>query len=288
MLCPTQNAMLHPPLQMVVSHLAVTPERTFTMRIGTTMHSSDQPPPQHSHPSKLPSTQQRQSPEGSQLVERPTITEVSKALVSCRTVAEAIKAPTFAMALSGGVSEEELMVLLQAKIVGYMQEYFSEQRAATPSHCALFAESIVDYYKHESAGDIPVFMKRAAMGKYDDPKEYGRIDFAKLSKWWRRYLDEKAQQWENERLGHKKPPIVELDSRVIEVMKGVGKEDPLDTGRRVFNLHRKLPHMTDDDMRKAWKGATIQEKSLLMQEANRRGLAVKKLQEHINKTTHKE
>lgn len=180
------------------------------------------------------------------------------------------------------------MVVLQAKIVGYMQEYFSEQRAATPSHCALFAESIVDYYKHESAGDIPVFMKRAAMGRYDDPKEYGRIDFAKLCKWWYRYLNEKAEEWEKERIKNKQSPIVELDSRVLEVMKEVGKDSSLDTGKRVFNLHRKLPHMTDDDMRKAWAGATIQEKSLLMQEANRRGLVVKKLQEHINKDTHKE
>ena len=154
-----------------------------------------------------------------------------------------------AMAILGGMSEEELIIRLTAEVSRCMEMYFDESQRLSPDQCGVVAEAMVDEYKHESLGDVKVFLRKVAMGKYDEGKSYGKLTAMKLMPWFSKYLEEKAIEREKEMLKNKSNASIPLlDDRVLEVFKqerGMSTEQWMMLAR----LQRTASKMTDDQLR---------------------------------------
>jgi hypothetical protein len=179
----------------------------------------------------------------------PAKQEVETAITTCSTVKQALSAPTIAMAILGGMSEEELLVRLTAEISRCMELYFDETQRLSPDQCGVVAEMMLDEYKHESLGDIRVFLKKATMGKYDEGKTYGRLTSMKLMPWFGQYLEEKAIEREKQMLKDKQNAAIPmLSDRALEAFKqqnGMSTEQWM----MVARLERAAKKMTDDQLR---------------------------------------
>jgi len=254
--------------------------------------------------------QQRPSPASSQIarIDREALVAAFKA----KDALSAFEQPTVAMAVRS-VGRKEVLAQMTMHITKAFKEYFSESQAMEPQVHASFAETIIDDYPHESVADVVVFIKNAARGKYGITKEvrndegvvisrtvtdhgrtYGRLTTTLAMDWFRQYLGEKADAIAKERTRAVKAlnpdeavselPIVH--DAVLAVMKKAHeearKDEDIDTGRRVAHLIRTLPHMGAARMRLAWKRArTRRERHVILEEANKRGLVEKRINEHL-------
>lgn len=224
-------------------------------------------------------------------------------MMSCDTIKQALELPTLAQAAKR-IGDDQLLIMLSGAIEQTMQTYFSDEQRMTGAMCTAFADNLLSDYRYESIGDARVFLKRASMGRYGeiDPrtkeiinkgKTYGRITTTLLGAWWEQYLNEKAEEAENERLkSHKRHDAVIHESLAPALRKATEKAradaekgmDDKDTGRRVGLLMRTVAHMGDARLRYAWKKArTERERMVIIQEANKRGLVQKKIEDHLSK-----
>ena len=109
-------------------------------------------------------------------------------------MADAIAAPTMAMVVrehGAGAVGVAMSAIMQAGM-----EYFAPGRRMSAGQMMLFAEDLLDRYKHESLADVALFMRNCALSKYDDGEFYNAVDVPRLNKWWKRYLEEKAAERE--------------------------------------------------------------------------------------------
>lgn len=178
-----------------------------------------------------------------------------------------------------------------------MNLYFNPEQRLPDEVVPVFAENLMDQYPHESLGDLGAFFARASMGRYGERDRdgntihrgltFGRLTMPMLGQWWEQYLEEKATEAEKQVLSAKRPPDVpEYHPKVLEVLQTARLDmGELETGKHVRKLMKYAGAMTDDQLRDEWKKCkTAHERSLIMQEANRRGLVVKAIQARLTNT----
>lgn len=194
------------------------------------------------------------------------------------------------------VGRDELEIMLTGAIQDGMKEYFSEEQRLQPEMCAAFASNILDDYRYESVGDMAVFLRKASMGRYGERdartgeitgkgKTFGRITTTLLGAWWEQYLDEKAQEAEAVRLKRRDG----IDWQVIHHSLTDALRKAADDGverneaREIAKLVKYIHLLTDDQLRAKWKKVrSAHGRSLIMYEANKRGLVQKRIEEQLN------
>lgn len=218
---------------------------------------------------------------------RTDLAVVQQQAIACRTMADAIAAPTMAMVVrehGAGAVGVAMSAIMQAGM-----EYFAPGRRMSAGQMMLFAEDLLDRYKHESLADVALFMRNCALSKYDDGEFYNSVDVPRLNKWWKRYLEEKAAEREviGERAEHEQEQMAKGMIANIPGLKQAVREFTIDARlkasedgaiARMRKLEEHIPMMSDDELRDAYKlYTTAQERSLILREADKRGLVDKAL-----------
>lgn len=166
-------------------------------------------------------------------------------------------------------------------MISRSMELWSANRRMNADQIAAFAERLNTDYPHESLADINVFMRKAAMGAYDDGEFYANLDPARMGGWWRKYLEEKAEA--AERASRKQGSDVMMtaaeqltaagvsSSALKKAMEGAGSGE--NRSKLDDTLRRALPSMHDDQLREAYKSHKYASaRRMIMVEAGRRGL----------------
>jgi len=183
------------------------------------------------------------------------------------------------------IGREELLVRLAAKINDCLELYFPPQQRLHEDLIPVFAENLMDQYPHEYIGDVGAFFSRASMGRYGEKgKTYGALTMPTLGSWWMEYIDERAAEEEKLRKAPRGEKF-EVAPVVADAMREAAEDmDAKDTGKHVRKLMKYVSRMTDDQLRDEWKKCkTAHERSLIMQEANRRGLVQQRIEDHLSK-----
>lgn len=207
---------------------------------------------------------------------------IQQQAMACRTMAEAIAAPTMQMAvLAHGAGPTGVAV---SAIMHAAMEYFAPGRRMSAGQIMLFAEDMLDRYRHESLADVALFMRNCALSKYDEGEFYNSVDIPRLSKWWTRYLAEKAAEREviGERWEHEQEQVARGMVANIPGLRQAVREFTIDARlkaaeegaiERMRRLEEQLPKMSDDELRDAYRLYTgAQERSAIIRDAQRRGL----------------
>jgi len=227
------------------------------------------------------------------------------AAFKAKTILAAFEQPTVAMAVRS-LGSDQVLIQMTAHITKAFTEYFSEEQRMDPNMHPNLAETILEDYPHESPADVVLFIKYAARGRYGETKEvrdangdvirrevsnkgktFGRLTPTLAMDWFRQYLEEKAEAIEKARMKRNKAINEEAtDDRYLQALKQGyeqgRKDEDKDTGRRVDQLMRTVQHMGVQRLRHAWeKAKTKRERMVILQEANRRGLVQKKIEEHL-------
>lgn len=198
-------------------------------------------------------------------------------------------APTIAQAAKE-VGDERLIIMMGGVINDCMSKYFNAQNRLEEANAMAFAEMLIDDYKHESVGDVRVFLKRAAQGRYGEVNGkgdvvrkgviVGRLSLPQLGAWFEQYLGEKAIEAQNEALRYKTPdtPLSQVDDRLVEAMrKGSIGSAGVEVHRTSARLRRLLPMASDEKLRELWRKYPHENhRHLLLEEAKRRGLPINK------------
>lgn len=195
------------------------------------------------------------------------------------------------------LGRREVLIQMTATITAAFVEYFSvEQRMDERLH-ASFAETIIEDYPHESPADVRLFIKYAARARYGERqkdgtvinrgKTYGHLTTTLAIEWFGQYLEEKVGDIEQHRSAELKSLNTgDLPKRVVGMMREElqkREEPPPDVIAGVRLLNRYVAHMTDDQLRLAWtKHRSNQERAVILQEANKRGLVQKYIEQHIS------
>ena len=200
----------------------------------------------------------------------------------CRTAAQALSAPTLRQ-LAVHNSEEQVVMEAALILDGAMQ-LFDPKRRMSADHCTEFAWQLMSDYPHESLADINAFSKGCAMSKYDDGEFYASVDLPRMAKWWRKYLEEKAEARE-------RAVVMDRTQREREATERIASIDGLmDTVRiaahdykqqtaerneriRLGHLRDRVEWMTDVQLRQWWKKENAEGRALIEAEAGKRGLA---------------
>lgn len=210
----------------------------------------------------------------------------------------------------------EVLIQMTATVTKAFKDYFSPEQRMDESMHASFAETIIEDFPHESPADIALFIKHAARGKYGEikyvrdndgyvvrrevinhGKTYGRLTTTLAVEWFRQYLEEKAEAIENDRMAtnarlnehvQRNPdstasPVIH--DTIVELVRKVRAErepDPPDLIKNMRKLKKFAPHMTDDQLREAYqKHRNPQERSVILAEANKRGLVQRRIEQHL-------
>lgn len=217
--------------------------------------------------------------------------------------------PTIAQMVKS-LGKRDVLIQMTGAITKAFIEFFSPDQRMDESVHASFAESIIDEFPHESPADVVLFIKNAARGKYGETREvkddegfvvrrdvvnkgktFGKLSTTLAMDWFRQYMDEKAAEVEKARSKELKSANSGVaHERVWDFVKKVRAETSdaeraveMDTGKRVARLVRLLPHMGDERLRLEWKRAkTKRERIVVLEEANRRGLVQKRIEEHLS------
>lgn len=207
---------------------------------------------------------------------------VQQQAMACRTMADAIAAPTMAMVVrehGAGAVGVAMSAIMHAGM-----EYFAPGRRMSAAQMMLFAEDLLDRYKHESLADVALFMRNCALSKYDDGEFYNAVDVPRLNKWWKRYLEEKAAEREviGDRAEHEHEQTIKGMIANITGLKQAVREFTIDARlkaaqdgaiERMRRLEAHLPKMSIDELRDAYRlYTTAEERSAIIREAHGRGL----------------
>lgn len=213
---------------------------------------------------------------------RTDLAVVQQQAMACRTMADAIAAPTMAMVVrehGAGAVGVAMSAIMQAGM-----EYFAPGRRMSAGQMMLFAEDLLDRYKHESLADVALFMRNCALSKYDEGEFYNSVDVPRLNKWWKRYLEEKAAEREviGERAEHEQEQMAKGMIANIPGLKQAVREFTIEARlkaaqegavERLRRLEDQLPKMSDNELRDAYRiYIAAQERSAIIRDAHRRGL----------------
>ncbi len=211
----------------------------------------------------------------------PTLEACAVAAFQCRTPEQALEQPTLHM--MAGAYDTQNVTIAVTQAVHAAMAYFAPAKRLTPQQIDLFAEEVMNDYRHETLADVHVFMRKAAVGSFDNGDTYGALDVPRLGAWWRQYLDNKAEARERI-LAKERSEAVKATSEALAAVPNFGAEvdrrmsSPEQRAAdavqrmRLARLPGKLAHMTDDDMRAEWKHHGKEGRDILLREAARRGL----------------
>ena len=201
--------------------------------------------------------------------------------LAARTPAQALEAPTIAsIAKAYGIANVATEV--HAIATAGMQ-YFAPGRRMTPEQIELFVDAIVEEYPHESLADINVFIRACAKSKYDRGEFFAAVDVPRLMGWWREYLGEKADERErverqrrselqkasNEALA----AVPDLPSMIDRIANERAARDRAESERMsLAKLRDRVKMYTNEQLRDTWKDWGAEGRSILVKEADRRGL----------------
>ena len=207
------------------------------------------------------------------------------------TFREASMAPTIHTAKKS-LGEEAVILILAGATLQAMKDYFTPEKRLSEEQCAAFAAMLCDEYPYDTIGDVMVFFKRAAMGKYGERngngeivkrgKTYGPLDLTILGPWFEQYLDEKRLEEERapsfQKKGHQEPIDDDKVSRLVtEMKKGLGGDDMKLVTQTAARLKRLAPMVTVEKLRALWeKYPHPIHREVLLDEARRRNLPVQK------------
>ena len=209
-------------------------------------------------------------------------------------------APTFAMAMRE-VSTVEVFANLSKAITNGMALFNDGQRLPVEQG-AVFADTIIEEYPHESLADVVVFLRRAALGKYGEEgwdgqtlkkgQTFGALTLAKVMEWWRQYLGEKAEALEAERTKANGSYKLDLSSalhpKVMDVAKELSEKVSVERAEnnkaaRLEKIRRTVGSVTDDGLRELYALHTAaDERSIIIGEADKRGLLAKAMNQTNN------
>lgn len=214
----------------------------------------------------------------------PQVPEAQKTALQCRTIEQALEAPTMRELIrSNGEAGFMLVSAAAAVIVNRSMEAFSPQRRMSVEGVAIFTEHLTERYPLESLADIALFMRGVTAGEYGDGETYGALDMQRLLVWFRQYLEQKAaamergqhvlEQQQDRHAAELIGSIPGLKTAVNEFVLTNKEQTELTKKRkRIADLTRGLPTMDLEQMREAWKlHPTAEERSLIQAEASRRG-----------------
>ena len=193
-------------------------------------------------------------------------------------------------------NSEEAVIAEAVVIIERGMELFDPKRRLSPTQQTYFAEVVATRYPNESLADINVFIYNCSESKYDGGEFYSAIDVPRIMKWWTKYLEEKvvAMEVQGNRWEHEQE---QMAKGMIENIPGLGKavrnftiesrekaaEESKLARRKKLEAH--IPKMTDDELRDAYKlYPSAEERSIIMREADRRGLVAKALEKVVNET----
>lgn len=181
----------------------------------------------------------------------------------------------------------EPVVVEAAWIVSQAMPMFSESRRMNVNAIALFADELFNQYPHETLGDLNVFMRNAAMGRYgkkEQGKTFGALDCELLFLWFTEYLEDKALARERDAdamIAAEKRQAMEIAMNIpnlSEAVKATTEQARLakteaEQRRRIAHLEKYCPSMTDDQLREAWGIYTkAKERAIILREADHRKL----------------
>lgn len=253
------------------------------------MESQHPNPDSSNTPSRLPQPSatalaQRPLPTPQQMGLRPvpsSLQEVKTEAMACRTIQQAMACSTIRMVERVHGAEQVQVVI--AAVVTKGMAYFSAQRRLEPLQVALLAETLREDYPNESLGDIEVFMRGAAAGKYGNGETYGALDVPRFRKWFAEYLEEKALARERDAdamEAEKRQAVNGLLSnptfkKLNEEIRQKRREEEAANGlaARMERLRKHLPTMSPEALRDAWKlHPTGDERKLIQAQAARLGM----------------
>ena len=206
---------------------------------------------------------------------------VQQQALATRKIADALEAPTIRHMVNA-FSPEQVGVAIHA-VATLGMEYFGPSRRMNPEQIALFAETIRDEYPHESLADVNVFLLECAKGKYDRGEFYSSVDVPRLLGWWQAYLGDKADklaeigsQKEAETLAALEKSAALIPNLRDEVEKIDGERAARQRAESermsLAKLRDRVKMYTDEQLRDTWKDWGAEGRSILVKEAERRGL----------------
>lgn len=216
--------------------------------------------------------------------------------MACRTVKDALGphiSTLGALTASHGV---ERVIAEAYGIVERGMRLVGDKRRMSTEMAAHFADMVVTEYPQESLADLQVFIRGCIDGRWEDGEYYASIDIPRVKGWFAKYLDRKAEAMEERatRTEHELEQgfrgILLIDG-VAKAMKEIGAQrqterEQNDKAARLHHLRTHLPAMKDDELRDVWKlYPAADERSLIMQEADTRGLVAKALEKITNTRT---
>lgn len=213
--------------------------------------------------------------------------------LACRTPQDAI-APHISTVRALVKAHGEQQVIAQTyAIIERGMRLVGDKRRMSAEMSAHFADMVVTEYPLETLADIQVFIRGCIDGRWEDGEYYSSIDIPRIKGWFAKYLDKKAEAMEQraDRSEHELEQgfrgVLAMDG-VAEVVNKIGAQrrkerEESDKAARMNHLRTHLPTMKDDELREAYKlYPAADERSLIMAEADSRGLVEKALDKIVN------
>jgi hypothetical protein len=220
--------------------------------------------------------------------------EARNEALACRNIDKALSAPTLRQLAIH--NSEEQVVTEGVVIMDAAMELFAANRRPPTSHVTEFVWQLMNNYPHESLADINVFAKGCAMSRWDEGEFYASVDVPRLSLWWTRFMEHKAEALERQVQQERSRKQREAEEGIGSVK---GLSDAVGTAvkdmkmeahehsmrMRAVRLKEHAPQMTDDQLREQWKlNPQAELRSILYAEAERRGIAQQKMNEATDTT----
>jgi hypothetical protein len=209
--------------------------------------------------------------------------------MTCRTLEKALDAPT--MKQLAVHNSEEQVVAEAVIIMDAAMELFASNRRPPTAHVTEFGWHLMTMFPHESLADINVFAKGCATSRWDDGEYYASVDVPRLTIWWERFMEQKAEALERVERQKRSDRQREM-SEGLKGIEGLGdavaktvqhtraEAHEMMMAARLTRMKVWAPTMTDDQLREQWKLNPQGElRSILYAEAMNRGLAQAKMDE---------
>lgn len=217
----------------------------------------------------------------------------------CRTIQQALADPHTLRSVEAIHGRAAVVVETSAAITAAMG-YFAVGRALNPIQITLLAETLLEQYPHETMSDVALFLRRAALGEFDEGKTYGALDVPTALRWWRQYLSDKAEAMEreakcadaaSEEAGKAILGLPDVREAVAAIAANAREEQrESDAVARIERLRAALPAMSREELRMAWKlYDRPMERALIHAQAARSGYfneEIRAAQEAIDKEQH--
>lgn len=213
----------------------------------------------------------------------PELTQAIEIAQQCRSLAEAIADPVTLRALER-LNGRPMVVVQTSAMVTRSMGYFAAGRALSSLQIALFAETLVEDYPHETLSDIALFLRMAAKGEFEDGKTFGALDIPTVLRWWRAYLERRIQDQERGMEAEKQargretvqalgavPGLKEMAAKMAAERAAERKE--ADKAERLAYLRENVGRMQEEELRNEWTlRPYADERAILQAEAARRGM----------------